>query len=209
MKEKHLVIGVSGGSGSGKTTFVNALRDNLKERRVCFLSLDNYYLPRDEQAVDDAGFKNFDLPGSIDVRALVSDLETLISGNDIVRTEYTFNNSKSVAKEIRLVPADVYIIEGLFIYHYEELRKFFDLKLFVDAKDVLKVIRRIERDRIERNYPITDVAYRYQNHVLPSYEQYIGIYKDDCDIVINNNDTFHRSLAVMTAYINHHLNQCK
>jgi uridine kinase len=208
MKEKNLVIGVSGGSGSGKTTFVNALRDNLKDQRVCFLSLDNYYLPRDKQEVDSAGYKNFDLPESIDIKALINDLETLMSGTDVPRTEYTFNNSKSVKREIILVPADVYIIEGLFIYHYPELKKFFDLKLFVDAKDVLKVIRRIERDRIERNYPITDVAYRYQNHVLPSYEQYIGVYKDDCDIVINNNDTFRRSLMVITSYIKDFLSSC-
>jgi len=201
MVEKQLVIGVCGGSGSGKTTFVNALKKNLDGQKVCFLSLDNYYLPRDQQEIDNAGVKNFDLPGSIDADALINDLTQLIAGKEVIRKEYTFNNSESVAQEIRLMPSDVYIIEGLFIYHYPELQKFFDLKLFVDAKDVLKVIRRIERDRTERNYPISDVSYRYQNHVLPSYERYIKIYKDSCDLVINNNDTFHRSLAVVTVYI--------
>ena len=201
MSKNQLVIGVSGGSGSGKTTFVDQLKKNLQNTEVCYLSLDNYYHPKEKQSEDILGYRNFDLPQSIDIDALISDLESLISGNKVNRIEYTFNNDESLAKEITLIPSKVYIIEGLFIYHYPELQKFFDLKLFVDAKDVLKVLRRIKRDKNERNYPISDVSYRYQHHVLPSYEKYIEVYKDSCDIVINNNDSFDKSLAVISSYI--------
>ncbi|MDA8692972.1 uridine kinase [Saprospiraceae bacterium] len=205
MSKNQLVIGVCGGSGSGKTTFVNKLKESIDSPQLCFLSLDNYYKPREEQQEDSSGYKNFDLPDSIDIGLLIKDLETLMSGQKVQRTEYTFNNNQSVAQEITLRPSKVYIIEGLFIYHYPELQKYFDLKLFVEAKDVLKVLRRIRRDKSERNYPISDVSYRYQNHVLPSYEKYIKVYRDDCDIIINNNDSFDRSLDVVASYIKNQL----
>jgi uridine kinase len=207
MSKNQLVIGVSGGSGSGKTTFVNNLKDSIDNAQVCFLSLDNYYKPREEQQEDASGYKNFDLPDSINIDTLIKDLQALMSGEKVQRTEYTFNNNKSVSKEITLSPSKIYVIEGLFIYHYPELQKYFDLKLFVEAKDVFKVLRRIKRDKEERNYPISDVSYRYQHHVLPSYEKYIKVYREDCDIVINNNESFDKSLKVIKAFINHQLNE--
>lgn len=197
----HLVIGVCGGSGSGKTTFVNALKDRLSKDDICFISLDNYYFPRDKQHKDENGIQNFDLPGSIDVQELINDLNQLFEGKEVVRKEYTFNNAELVESEITLRPKKVYIIEGLFIYHYKQLKELFDLKLFVDANDVLKVIRRIERDKNERNYPLSDVTYRYQNHVLPSYEQYIHKYKGEADIVINNNVSFENALEVILCFV--------
>lgn len=93
------------------------------------------------------------------------------------------------------------IIEGLFIYHYPELRSLFDLKLFVHAKDNLKLIRRIKRDRVERNYPLEDVIYRYEHHVMPAFEKYIEAYREDSDIIINNNKSFENSLEVIRAFI--------
>jgi len=201
MPKEHYIIGISGGSGSGKTSFLNMLKSHFSEEQVCFISLDNYYLPREEQYTDPNGIQNFDLPQSIRSVELLSDIQNLKNDEVISRKEYVFNNEKAQSKTITIKPAPVMIIEGLFIYHYPELRSLFDLKLFVHAKDNLKLIRRIKRDRVERNYPLEDVIYRYEHHVMPAFEKYIEAYREDSDIIINNNKSFENSLEVIRAFI--------
>ncbi|MGA0233474.1 MAG: uridine kinase family protein, partial [Saprospiraceae bacterium] len=140
-------------------------------------------------------------PQSIRSVELLSDIQNLKNDEAISRKEYVFNNEKAQSKTITIKPAPVMIIEGLFIYHYPELRSLFDLKLFVHAKDNLKLIRRIKRDRVERNYPLEDVIYRYEHHVMPAFEKYIEAYREDSDIIINNNKSFENSLEVIRAFI--------
>lgn len=194
------LIGICGGSGSGKTSFVNALKSNLEGNSVCFISFDNYYKPRDEQQIDENGIKNFDLPESMEMDQFLKDLEQLKSGQSIVQKEYTFNNELATPKDITIKSAPLIVIEGLFIYHFEALRKQFDLKLFISADDEIKIIRRIRRDQLERNYPLDDVLYRYKNHVIPSYKLYIEPYLDEMDLIVNNNRTYDRAAEVITAY---------
>ena len=201
MSKKHYIIGISGGSGSGKTSFLKELKKRLEGKDVCFISLDNYYLPRDEQYTDGEGIKNFDLPESINARNLKRDIDQLLEGKSVIKDEYVFNNERANASTIELKPAKIYIVEGLFIYHYEELKSIFDIKLFVHAKDNIKLIRRIKRDQIERNYPVEDVIYRYEHHVLPSFEKYINNYKEDVDIIINNNKSFKPGLEMLHSLI--------
>jgi len=195
------IIGISGGSGSGKTTFLNHLKSHFENDSVSFISLDNYYQPREKQKIDDQGIRNFDLPESIISEDLVKDILTLRSGQSIERLEYVFNNAEAEPTKIITKPAKVYIVEGLFIYHYPELKKLFDLKLFIHAKDCIKLIRRIKRDKVERNYPLEDVIYRYEHHVLPSYESYIEKYKEDVDLIINNNQSFDQALELIKTFI--------
>lgn len=196
-------VGICGGSGSGKTTFVNKLKLDLRDKDVCIISLDDYYLPRDEQLKDEKGIRNFDLPESIDVKSLIRDIEQLKNNQKVIKKEYTFNNEKAEEGIIEYLPSKIYIIEGLFIYHYEELKELFDLKIFIQAKENVKVIRRIKRDRIERNYDLEDVLYRYENHVLPSYEQFIGPYANEADMIINNNKSFDTAYKVLSCYLEH------
>ncbi|MEM9261661.1 MAG: uridine kinase, partial [Bacteroidota bacterium] len=98
-------------------------------------------------------------------------------------------------------PAPVIIVEGLFVFHYKEVRKMLDLRIFLHAKDYLKVIRRIQRDQSERNYPLDDVLYRYEHHVLPSYEKYVEPYMEKADIIVNNNTDFNMGLQVVRAFV--------
>jgi uridine kinase len=129
----------------------------------------------------------------------------LKAGKAIIREEYTFNNKELTPKLLQFNPAPIIIVEGLFILYFEEIRKILDLSLFVQAKDNLKVIRRIRRDQTERNYPIDDVLYRYENHVMPAYEKYIKPFADDVDIIINNNKHFDQALQVVKGFITSYL----
>jgi len=199
--KRDYIIGISGGSGSGKTTFLNKLKETFTTDEVAFISLDNYYLPRENQKKDANGITNFDLPECIDAVTLAKDIAALREGQNVTRIEYVFNNEEASPQEIVIRPAKIYIIEGLFIYHYDALKDLFDLKLFIHAKDSLKLIRRIKRDNEERNYPLDDVIYRYENHVLPSYEKYIETYIDEVDVIINNNKSFDQALALVKSFI--------
>ena len=199
--EKPYIIGISGGSGSGKTTFINELKARLSTDDVCFLSLDDYYRPREEQWIDEEGVKNFDLPSSIDEKSFVEDVQALLNGKEITRKEYVFNNALATPKDLVFCPAPILILEGIFVFHFEEIRKMLDLKVFLHAKENLKLIRRIKRDREERNNPLEDVLYRYQHHVLPTFEQYIKPYQEEADIVVNNNEHFKNALDVVSGFI--------
>jgi len=201
------IIGITGGSGSGKTSFILNLKKNFTPDQVCFISQDDYYKPREAQAIDSAGISNFDLPQSIFNDDLFGDLCKLKEGKPIFREEYTFNNQMAEAKVLHFNPAPIIIVEGLFILYFEEIRKMLDLSLFVQAKDNLKVIRRIRRDQNERNYPIDDVLYRYENHVMPAYEKFIKPFAEEVDIIINNNKHFDQALQVVKGFIFNYLSK--
>ena len=198
---KPYLIGITGGSGSGKTSFIKELRNTFDEQQLCILSQDDYYRPIDEQVIDTQGIENFDLPGSIDGDAFEADLLKLIGGEAVERLEYTFNNLDARPDMLRFLPAPVIIVEGIFVFYFKKIKELLDLKIFLHAKENLKVIRRIKRDRVERNYPIEDVLYRYEHHVLPTFERYIQPYREEADIIVNNNSNFEQGLEVVTGFI--------
>ncbi len=198
---KPFIIGITGGSGAGKTTLVRMLRAYFSDEELCVISQDDYYLPREAQKSDNQGVKNFDRPKSIDQKAFIKDIKKLLKGETVERLEYTFNNKDAKPKKLIFKPAPVIIVEGLFVFHVKKIRNQLDLKVFMQAKENLKVIRRITRDQTERNYPLDDVLYRYQNHVLPTYEKYILPYIHDADIVINNNHNMTMGVETLKSVI--------
>ena len=185
------------GVDRGKTTFLKALKKAFGPDEICFISQDDYYYPREHQETDGQGITNFDRPKSIDKKAFREDIQCLMRGETVTRQEYTFNNDLKVPTTLTFRPAPIIVVEGLFVLHFKKIRKLLDLRVFLHAKDNIKVIRRIRRDQVERNYPIEDVLYRYEHHVLPTFERYIKPYIDECDLVINNNRHFHMGLQVL------------
>lgn len=199
--KKPFTIGITGGSGSGKTYFLQGLSSAFKASEICLISQDNYYKPRDQQPVDENGVKNFDLPVSIDREAFQIDLLKLKSGQSVSKTEYVFNNPLAEKKQLEFRAAPILVVEGLFVQYFEEISNELDLRIFIEAKDHVKLGRRIKRDQVERGYDIDDVLYRYQYHVMPVYEQLIEPLKHQADLVIPNNSKFERALDVLVGYL--------
>ncbi|MCC2546819.1 uridine kinase [Hymenobacter sp. BT175] len=195
------IVGITGGSASGKTTFLRRLLASFPEEQICLISQDNYYHPRETQQVDHNGVTNFDLPASIDSAAYAADVLQISKGLEVRRKEYTFNNPNVEPKDLVFRPAPIVVVEGIFVFYFEEVARLLDLKVYIDAQEHVKVMRRIVRDRDERGYDMEDVLYRYTNHVAPTYEKYIKPFKHDADIIIPNNHHFDKGLDVLTTFL--------
>jgi len=198
---KPFTIGITGGSGSGKTYLLQGLASSFSSSELCLISQDNYYKSRHEQPIDENGIKNFDLPGSIDRETFRDDLVQLKAGRDVIKKEYTFNNPAAEPKMLTFKAAPILVVEGLFVQYFDEISSELDLKIFIEAKDHVKLGRRIRRDQIERGYDLDDVLYRYQYHVMPVYERLIEPLKYNSDLVIPNNHHFDKALMVLVGYL--------
>jgi uridine kinase len=196
------IIGIAGGSASGKTSFLRDLKDKMPKGSLCIISQDNYYKPIEEQQEDENGEVNFDLPESIDRNHFYDDLKKLRQGDTIKIKEYTFNNKDKEPGYLLVKPAPVIVMEGLFIFHYEEIKKALDLRIYIDAHESVKLERRIKRDSLERGYPEKTVRYQWDNHVMPSYKKFLRPYRDDCHIIITNNSHYTKGLGVLTNHLN-------
>jgi uridine kinase len=192
-------IGISGGSGSGKTFFIRKLASYFKPTDICLLSQDHYYFPKETQKLDANGIENFDLPESIDHDLFIDHLKCLKNGKRVSKQEYTFNKASAIPDTITLVPARILLVEGLFILVNSEVEKELDLKIFLEAKDHIKLSRRISRDKIERGYDVDDVLYRFENHVMPVYETLIEPQKHKADFIIPNHKSFDKALDILVS----------
>ena len=201
------IIGITGGSGCGKTLFIKRIMKDFSNEEVCLVSQDNYYRPRNEQPIDENGMQNFDRPESIDIIKFTHDLKKIIDGEVIRIKEYTFNNPELDPEIIEFQPAPVIILEGIFIFYVKEISKWIDLKVFVDAPEHIMLKRRIIRDQRERGYDLEDVLYRYEHHVMPAYNKYILPYKSKSDIIINNHENFDAGISVIISHISYILNK--
>ncbi|ERM83777.1 uridine kinase [Rhodonellum psychrophilum GCM71 = DSM 17998] len=198
---KPFIVGITGGSASGKTLFLDKLLNSFEPNQVCLISQDNYYRARHLQPVDDKGVHNFDTPHSIDFEQYADDIRKIQAGESVFRQEYTFNNPNKKPKILEFAPAPVVVVEGIFVLYYPELANLLDLKVFIDAKEYIKLKRRIVRDKVERGYDLDDVLYRYEKHVMPTYEKYIEPFKHDADLIVTNNHNFDKALDVIKTYL--------
>lgn len=181
-----LIIGIAGGTGSGKTTVVNQIMHQLPADEVAIISQDNYYRQNDHLSYEERTKINFDHPNSIDFELLVSHLEALRRGEVIEQPVYSFVTHNRTKDTIKTHPRKVMIIEGILVFTNKELRSLFDIKIFVHADSDERLIRRIRRDIIERGRDVEEVLERYQKTLKPMHEQFIEPTKAHADIIIPN-----------------------
>jgi uridine kinase len=196
-KKKPYLVGITGGSGSGKTRFIKEIGALFGQDDICILSQDNYYKKADQHIRDENGHINYDLPECIDLDAFKDDISRLCDNEAVKRKEYRFQHENQEGEWIEFYPAPIIIAEGLFLFYKEELCNLFDLKIFIDADEDIQLERRIRRDTAERNIPYDFVLYQWKNHVKPAFDQYLLPYKHKADLIVNNNAHFSNSLRVV------------
>lgn len=180
-----LVIGIAGGSGSGKTTVVKAISENIKGEKVVIIPQDSYYKDSSDLTDEEKRHHNFDHPDAIDWELLCQQLAELKSGKTIHQPVYSYIScSRSKTETVTVEPADVIIIEGILIFTCKELRDQMDIKIFVDADDDDRLMRVMARDITERGKDVHWVIERYTNTVKPMYLQFIEPSKRYADIII-------------------------
>ena len=199
---RPFIIGVAGGSGSGKTFFLKCFKQHFDPDEICVVSQDDYYRHvSDTMTREENKLYNFDLPETIDDEHFVSDIHRLINGNPVQKVEYTFHNAAVTPKQLEIKPAQILIIEGLFIFHFREILKLLNLKLFLEAENGIAFQRRVDRDLPERGYSYDDVLYKWVNHVGPAYAEYLLPYRAKADRIITNNSNITADMLAVTSAI--------
>tara|TARA_R110001632_G_scaffold63318_2_gene151399 strand:- start:59109 stop:59714 length:606 start_codon:yes stop_codon:yes gene_type:complete len=181
-----LVIGIAGGTGSGKTTVVNQIINELPEDEVCVISQDSYYKATDNLSYEERTKINFDHPRAIDFDLLNKHIAALRAGEIIEQPVYSFVTHNRTKDTIKTHPRKVVIVEGILIFNNKELLDLFDIKIFVHADADERLIRRVRRDITERGRDIEEVLSRYQNTLKPMHQQFIEPTKNFADIIIPN-----------------------
>lgn len=181
-----MIIGICGGSGSGKTTLLKRISKELKHLEPSIFSMDNYYLPIHKQVKDANGEINFDLPSALDKNKLVQDLHDLMNGLPIEVKEYHFNAPPDKNTLITIQPSKLIIVEGLFLFHYEEVRALIDFSIFMEVDPSTQLDRRLYRDQETRGYSREAILYQWDNHVLPCFQNFLLPYEHDADFRFHN-----------------------
>lgn len=199
--KRPYLIGVSGGSASGKTMFLKKLKAGLREGEITVISLDDYYKPYDSQLHDTGEQVNFDLPEAVDINAFLHDIYRLLNKEMVERQEYTFNNPLLKPEIKEMQPAPVIVAEGLFLFYFAEISELLDLKVFLEVREDIKFSRRLERDEKERGIPLENILNQWHNHVYPAYQKYVLPYREEADVVIYNNISFEKGLSVISNHL--------
>lgn len=189
-----LIIGIAGGTGSGKTTVVNQIVEELPNAELAVLTQDSYYKDTSDLTYDERVLINFDHPGSIDFPLLIEHVKALKAGQPIQQPIYSFKEHNRTGKTVTVAPKSVVIVEGILVLTQPELRDLFDIKIYVDTDSDERLIRRLKRDICERGRDLNEVLDRYQNTLKPMHQQFIEPSKTYADIIIPTHR--HNSVAV-------------
>ncbi|MFB0937743.1 MAG: uridine kinase [Urechidicola sp.] len=201
-----LIIGIAGGTGSGKTTVVNQILNELPNDEVGVISQDSYYHETDIQSYEERTKINFDHPRAIDFNLLVEQLTDLKNGKIVDQPIYSFVTHNRTKDTIATHPKKVMIVEGILIFNNQELRDLCDIKIFVHADADERLIRRTRRDIQERGRDINEVLTRYQETLKPMHQQFIEPTKNFADIIIPNDRYNTVAIDIVRTVISQKLN---
>ena len=185
MEIKPFIIGLTGLSGSGKTYFVDQLKNRLVDH-LTIVGFDDYYKPLEEQEVDEHGEANYDLPTALYSDRFHVDLLQLANYNSIVIRKYQFEHYDAPDVMETIHPAPIIVVEGLFVMEFSPVDAMLDYRIFVDCDTNLCFERRLQRDVRERNIPRERSLHQWKYHVMPAYENFIEPHKGKCDMVVQN-----------------------
>ena len=182
---KPTIIGIAGGTASGKTTIAKQLYNEAnKIGSVVLIRIDDYYFGKVNVPKTEDGRANFDHPDAYDVDLIIEHLNDLINHKSIEKPTYDFVESKRTDVTEHIEPAEVIIVEGIMVFAIEALRKYFDIKIFVDTPDDIRFIRRLRRDMVDRGRTLDSIVNQYMSSVRPMHEAFVEPSKKFADIIV-------------------------
>ena len=196
-----LIIGIAGGTGSGKTTVVRKIMEQLPLGEVAVLPQDSYYRDNGHMPLEDRQKINFDHPDAIEFDLLVEHINALKKGDSIEQPVYSYLTCTRQSETIRVEPRDVIIVEGILILSHSGLRDIMNLKVFVDAEPDDRLMRVIQRDIEERGRTVGKVLHRYEQTVKPMHLQFIEPSKRFADIIVPQGGENHVAIDIITKMI--------
>ena len=203
-----IVIGVAGGTGSGKTTLAKAIYDTIGEENITLLSHDYYYKDLSHLSPEKRGEQNFDHPNSLETSLLVKHVQQLKKGQSVPVPSYDYATHSRNPDFTVLPPRPVVMVEGILIFCHPELYNLIDIKIFVDTDDDIRLIRRIQRDTVERGRSLSGIINQYVNTVRPMHMQFVEPSKRNADLIVpvGLNSV---ALDLVVSRLKNHLEECR
>lgn len=196
-----LIIGIGGGTGSGKTTVVRKIVESLPDDSVAVIPQDSYYKDQSHLPLEVRKRTNFDHPDAFEWPLLAAQIQDLREGRPIEQPTYSYITCTRLSETIHVQPKDVIIIEGIMALYDKKLRDLMDLKIFVDAGADERLLRVIQRDIEERGHPLEMLVDKYRNVLKPMHDEFIEPTKQFADIIIPNGGNNERAISMMQMYI--------
>lgn len=199
-----LIIGIAGGSGSGKTTLTNQIA-SLFQEHVPVLKHDNYYKAHDDMTFEERKNLNYDHPNAFDTELMIEHLKELRAGHPVQCPVYDYKVHNRSRDTITVAPSKVIIVEGILIFENKELCDMMDVRVFVDTDSDIRLIRRLQRDVLERARSLESVINQYMNTVKPMHEQFVEPSKKNANIIIPEGGYNKTAMEMLQNHINSHL----
>ncbi|WP_301048906.1 uridine kinase [Lactobacillus intestinalis] len=206
--EKPIIIGITGGSGSGKTTIAHEIANQIEANdRIVIMTQDSYYKDNTGLPMSERQKINYDHPNAFDMPLLEAQLNQLLHRKPIEMPTYDFTEHTRSDKTVHINPADIIILEGILVLFNEEIRNLMDIKVYVDTDDDIRFIRRLERDMKERGRSLDSVINQYLTTVKPMYHQFIEPTKRYADIIIPEGGENNVAIDMLTTKVRSVLNR--
>ncbi len=195
-----LMVGIAGGSASGKTTVVNKIKEFFGDN-ITVIGHDNYYKAHDEMTYEERTHLNYDHPSAFDTERMIEDVKKLKAGQTVEIPVYDYSAHNRSAQTQRVVPQRVVVLEGILLLYDARLRELMDVKIFVDAPADERLVRRIKRDMAERDRSLQSVLAQYQDTVRPMHEQFVEPTKAYADVIIPRGGENHVGIGILKSFL--------
>lgn len=196
-----IIIGIAGGTGSGKTTVVKKIIESLPAGSVAVIPQDLYYKDQSSLPLEDRKKTNFDHPDAFDWPLFEQQIAELRNGRSIEQPTYSYIVCTRLPETIHVEPKEVIIVEGIMSLYDKELRDLMDLKIFVDAEPDERLLRVITRDMVERGHPLEMLIDKYRNILKPMHDEFIEPTKQYADVIIPNGGNNQKAIDMLKLYI--------
>ena len=205
--KKPILIGITGGTGSGKSTVAKSIYRNFKKESIAIIMQDSYYKDQSHLTFDERTKTNYDHPHAFDTPLLIEHLETLLRGEAIEMPIYDFTVHNRKKETIKEEPKDIIIVEGILILEDEKLRDLFDIKIYVDTDADIRILRRLTRDIRDRGRTLESVIEQYLNVVRPMHLQFIEPTKRYADLIVPEGGKNRVAIDILVSTIKQHLTE--